>query len=84
MKFRIDVIRVGDNGAENPCEIMSFSRENLAMETLGPTLAESKELLHDLQVYLLEQQAAAYLEQKRACPPGVDIAIRAKAKAAVS
>lgn len=35
--------------------------------TLGLTLAESKALLHDLQVYLVDQQASAYLMQHRTC-----------------
>jgi hypothetical protein len=68
MKFRIDVVRVGDDGTEQSSAMMVLSRGPLALETLGLTLAESKELLHNVQTYLVEQQAAAYLEQHRSCP----------------
>ena len=68
MKFKIDVVCVDDDGTEQPREIMALSRAHLAMDTLGLTLAESKELLHHLQIHLVEQQAAAYLRQHHACP----------------
>ena len=68
MKFRIDVVRVGDDGTEQSSAMVVLSRGPLALETLGLTLAESKELLHNVQTYLVEQQAAAYLEQHCSCP----------------
>lgn len=52
MKFRIDVVCEGDSGAEQPHELMVLLRDELAMETLGLTLAESKQLLHTLQSYM--------------------------------
>ena len=67
MKFKIDVVCVDEDGTEQPREIMALSRAHLAMDTVGLTLAESKELLHHLQIHLVEQQAAAYLRQHRAC-----------------
>jgi hypothetical protein len=81
MKFRISVVHVGDDGTERSCAMMVLSREHLALETMGLTLAESKDLVHNLQTYLIEQQAGACLEQHRSCTR-VDGAIRAKAKAA--
>lgn len=68
MKFRIDVIRVGDDGTEETCEMIVLARGPLAVETLGLTLAESKGLLHHLQAYIVEQQVASYLEKHRDCP----------------
>jgi hypothetical protein len=40
MKFRIQVVRVADHGAERTREMMEFDRQELAMETLGMSLAE--------------------------------------------
>lgn len=54
MKFRIDVVCEHDNGAEQPYELMALSRDELAMETLGLTLAEGKQLLHVLQGYMVK------------------------------
>lgn len=68
MKFRINVVCVNDEGTEQLSELMVLSRDDLVMETMGLTLAESKSLLHDLQSYVVERQATAYLEQHRACP----------------
>jgi hypothetical protein len=42
MKFRIQVVRVADDGAERMKEVMEFERQELAMETLGMSLAEGK------------------------------------------
>ncbi len=67
MNYRIDVTRIDDTGTEESCALMSLSKEPVAMETVGLTLAESKALLHDLQVYLVDQQASAYLMQHRTC-----------------
>lgn len=68
MKFRISIACLTDEGEEAPCDLMVLSRDDLAMETLGLTLAESKVLLGDLQSYVAERQALAYLEQQRVCP----------------
>ena len=68
MKLRIDVVCENDSGTEQPHELMVLSRDELAMETLGLTLAESKQLLHVLQGYMVDQQAKEYLERHRTCP----------------
>ncbi len=65
MKFRISIACQTEEGEETPSELMVLARDDLAMETLGLTLAESKALLHELQSYVAERQAAAYLEQQR-------------------
>ncbi len=68
MTFHIAVSCIDDSGAKQSRELMVLSREDVTMETLGLTLAESKQLLHTLQQYMVEQQATAYLEQHRSCP----------------
>ncbi len=68
MNFRIEVICVGDDGTEQHCEVMAVAKEHVSMETLGLTLAEGKELLANVQTYVVEQQATTYLEQHRICP----------------
>ena len=55
MKFRINVVCVNDEGTEQLSELMVLSRDDLVMETMGLTLAESKSLLHDLQSYVVER-----------------------------
>ena len=49
MKFRIQVVRVADDGAERMKEVMEFERQELAMETLGMSLAEGKAVLKGVQ-----------------------------------
>jgi hypothetical protein len=44
MKFRVEVICVNNEGAEQRCEVMEMERQELAMETLGLSLAEGKAL----------------------------------------
>ena len=61
MNFRIEVICVRDDGTEERREVMTVIKEQLAMETLGLTLAEGKELLVNVQTYVVEQQATTYL-----------------------
>ena len=63
MKFRIQVVRVADDGAERMKEVMEFERQELAMETLGMSLAEGKAVLKGvLQEFVAEQQAAEFLQ----------------------
>ena len=64
MKFRIQVVRVADDGAEQMKEVMEFERQELAMETLGMSLAEGKAVLKGvLQEFVAEQQAAEFLQR---------------------
>jgi len=68
MKFRIQVVRVADDGAERMKEVMEFERQELAMETLGVSLAEGKAVLKGvLQEFVAEQQAAEFLQRERTC-----------------
>jgi hypothetical protein len=68
MKFRIQVVRGADDGAEQMKEVMEFERQELAMETLGMSLAEGKAVLKGvLQEFVAEQQAAEFLQRERTC-----------------
>jgi hypothetical protein len=67
MKFRIQVLRVADDGAERMKEVMEFERQELTMETLGMSLAEGKAVLKGVQEFVAEQQAAEFLQRERTC-----------------
>ena len=45
MKFRIEVICVSEDGAEQRNEVTAIERQELAMETLGLNLAEGCRIL---------------------------------------
>jgi hypothetical protein len=64
--MQIQVQLILDNG--EPIEITQLQRDALSPATLGLTLAESKEILHTLQVQLVERQVKEYQEQHRSCP----------------
>jgi hypothetical protein len=68
MKFRIEVICVSEAGAEERSEVTLIERQELAMETLGLNLAEGKSILEGLQDFVVAQQTAEDLEQRRGCP----------------
>ena len=68
MNFRIEVICIGEDGTEHRAEVLTLAKDQLAMETLGLTLAEGKELLANVQASVAEHQATTYLEQHRTCP----------------
>jgi hypothetical protein len=68
MKFRIQVVRGADDGSEQMKEVMEFERQELAMETLGMSLAEGKAVIKGvLQEFVAEQQAAEFLQRERTC-----------------
>ena len=67
MNFRIELISVRDDGTEERREVMTVTKKQLVMETLGLTLAEGKALLSGVQARVVEEQAGAYLAQHSAC-----------------
>jgi hypothetical protein len=67
MNFRLEVICMRDDGTEEHREVLTLAKEQLAMETLGLTLAEGKELLANVQTVVVQEQATTYLAQQRAC-----------------
>ena len=68
MKFRVEVICLGHNGAEDRCEVIEVERHELAMETLGLNLAEAKAILAGVQELMTALQVAEDLDRRRKCP----------------
>jgi len=68
MKFRVEVICVNDEGAEQRRDVMEMKRDELAMETLGLSLAEGKALLQGVQDFVASQQVSEDLKRHRNCP----------------
>ena len=65
--FRLQVIAVSDDGTEQLEELADLVRCEATLETLGMTLAESKQVLQELQRIMIGQQVDAYLDEQRAC-----------------
>jgi len=68
MKFRLEVVCISDTGQEQRSNALEIERRQLAMETLGLNLCESKAMLESVQDFVVAQQAAEDLEQRRCCP----------------
>ena len=58
MKFRVEVICVNDEGTEQRRDVMEMERQELAMETLGLSLAEGKAILRGVQDFVASQQTS--------------------------
>ncbi len=67
MKMRIEVVTVGADGSEHRRQVLAVERNELAMETLGMSLAESKSMLEGVQDSMIAQQVGEDLERRRAC-----------------
>jgi hypothetical protein len=67
MNIRIEIVCVSADGQEQRRELSGIERQELAMETLGMSLAESKALLEGVQDFMVVQQVSENLEQRRAC-----------------
>jgi hypothetical protein len=67
MKVRLQVIIERDDEPPIVDEVVSLEREALTPQTPGLTLAEAKRILAQLQETLVNQQAAAYVAQRRTC-----------------
>jgi len=67
MTFRVEVVCVGDDGEEHRRDVAAMKRHQLTMDTLGLTLRESQALLAGVQDFVVTQQAAMDLKQRRRC-----------------
>jgi hypothetical protein len=67
MKFKVQLVAVTDDGREEIEEAVSLQKEFSRIEELGLTLAESKEILKNVQKGILERQAAGYTARERCC-----------------
>jgi hypothetical protein len=68
MKFRVEVICLHEDGSEDRCGVTELGRHELAMETLGLHLEESKAILRGVQDFVSARQVAEDLERRRKCP----------------
>jgi len=68
MKFRVEVVCISDTGQEHRSNALEMERRQLAMETLGLNLCESKTMLESVQDFVVARQTAEDLEQRRCCP----------------
>jgi hypothetical protein len=64
---RLEMVCTAPDGLELRKNVLGIERQELAMETLGLTLAEGKVLLQGVQDFLIEQQVSESLEQHRTC-----------------
>ena len=67
MKFLMQVICVSE-AVERREQVFEMEREHLTIETLGLGLGESKALLRGVQEFVVAEQVANDLEQRRSCP----------------
>ena len=68
MKFRVEVVCISDAGQEHRSDVLEMERRQLAMETLGLNLSESKAMLESVQDFVVARQTAEDLVQRRHCP----------------
>src|ERR1700738_3119300 len=68
MKVRVEVVCLNADGEEQRRQVLTIERRELAMETLGMNLSESKTLLACVQDFVIVQQVREDLEQRRTCP----------------
>jgi hypothetical protein len=68
MRFRVEVICVNGEGTEQRHGVMEMERRELAMETLGLSLAEGKAILRGVQDFVASQQSSEDLQRRRNCP----------------
>lgn len=68
MRFRVEVICLDEDGAEDVRKIIEMERHELAIETLGLNLAEAKSILGILQDFMTARQVAEELDRRRKCP----------------
>jgi hypothetical protein len=67
-KFRVEVTSINDEGTEERRAVMEMERQELAMETLGLSLAEGKAILSGVQDFVASQQISEDLKRRRNCP----------------
>jgi hypothetical protein len=53
MKFRVEVVCLHEGG-EQRCNVLEMERTELALETLGLSVAEGKAMLHGVQDFVAD------------------------------
>ena len=69
MTFRVEVVCLHDGG-EQRCSVVEMERAELALETLGMSIAEGKAILHGIQDFVAGQPVIPDRKRKRVCPNG--------------
>ena len=68
MRFRLQLITVGEDGSERMHSVAELERDGtLRLETTGLTLAEGQQILKHLQAVVVEEQVQACMVQHRWC-----------------
>jgi hypothetical protein len=67
-KFRVEVVSINDQGSEERRQVMEMERQELAIETLGLSLAEGKAILQGVQDFVASQQITEDRQRRRRCP----------------
>ncbi len=67
MNMRIEVVTVHADGSEERTQVLAVERDELTMETVGMSLAESKCLVEGVQNSMIARQVDEDLERQRAC-----------------
>jgi hypothetical protein len=68
MRLRLQLVIVSNAGQEQVQDIAQFEHEDLALETLGLTLAEGKLILKKVQETMVQEQVNDALLRHRCCP----------------
>ena len=61
MRIELHIVVMADDGTEQHYPITALQRESLSPETLGLTLAESKQILQQTQQIMVDHHVATYL-----------------------
>ena len=68
----MEVIGLDEDGVEPRSEVLEMERRQLAMESLGMSLADGKAILQGVQEFVTAQQVSADLRRRRNCPNGAE------------
>src|SRR5215472_13283094 len=68
VQFRLQLVVVNASGHEHVQEVARIERDEVAMETLGLTLAEGKLILKRIQEGVVQEQIQDALLRRRHCP----------------
>jgi hypothetical protein len=69
-EVRVEVVCMAGDGSEPRHEVVAIEGRELAMETLGLTLAEGQALPAGVQEFVMQPQVQPELEPRRAGPHG--------------
>ena len=67
MNVRIEAVGVSADGSEQRRQMLGIERQELAMETLGMSLAESKALPAGVQDFMVSQHSGAFSSCGESC-----------------